>query len=48
MERNIRKKFVGKHFWDKSDGLHIFDYHIDLMEKNVIGDRGWNRYMVIN
>lgn len=40
-----KAKFVGKHFWDKSDGLHIFDYHIDLMEKNVIGDRGWNRYM---
>lgn len=40
-----KAKFVNKYFWDKKDGIHIFDYHIDLLEKNIIGDRGWNKYM---
>lgn len=40
-----KAKFVNKYFWDETDGIHIFDYHIDLLEKNIIGDRGWNQYM---
>jgi len=28
--------------WDKSDGYHLFDYSIDLLERNSVADRGFN------
>jgi len=34
--------FVNENDWDKDDGYHIFDYNINLIENNLVADRGWN------
>ena len=31
--------------WHNDDGHHLFDYNLDLIQKNIIGDRGWNAVM---
>ena len=31
--------------WEDSSVIHIFDYNIDLIEREVIADRGWNRIL---
>jgi hypothetical protein len=31
--------------WGNDDGTHLFDYTIDLMERDIIQNRGWNDIM---
>lgn len=37
--------FVGNSDWHKNDGDHVFDYSVNLLEKKLIGDRGFNKIM---
>ena len=39
---DITVYFVNENDWDKDDGYHIFDYNINLIENNLVADRGWN------
>lgn len=34
--------FCNENNWDKDDGYHLFDYSINLLEENKVGDRGFN------
>ena len=31
--------------WNLDDGDHLFDYNLDLLQRNIIADRGWNSVM---
>jgi hypothetical protein len=38
-------RFVGDSNWNKKDGEHVFDYTISLLEKNLIGDKGYHKFL---
>ena len=40
--------FSDDRYWNKDDGHHLFDYNLDLIQKEIIGDRGWNSTMDLN
>lgn len=44
-ENKCKAVFCDDRNWDKDDGDHLFDYNLDLIQKEIIGDRGWNSIM---
>lgn len=44
-ENTFEIRFVGNSNWDKDDGEHVFDYTISLLEKKLIGDKGYHRFL---
>lgn len=34
--------FCADKYWNARDGHHLYDYNLDQLEKNKVGDRGWN------
>ena len=44
-DKKFEFNFVGDNNWNNSDGYHIFDYSISLLENKLTNDRGYNNYM---
>ena len=34
--------FCGNRYWKNKDGNHLYDYNLDQLENDRVGDRGWN------
>lgn len=40
--KEIEVVFCNEKHWDKQDGFHLFDYSVNLLEKGIVSDRGFN------
>ena len=45
--KKIEVIFCNEKHWDKSDGFHLFDYSINLLEDNRVSDRGFNSNIMV-
>lgn len=45
--KKIEVIFCNEKYWDKSDGFHLFDYSINLLEDNRVSDRGFNSNIMV-
>jgi len=45
--KKIEVIFCNEKHWDKTDGFHLFDYSINLLEDNRVSDRGFNSNIMV-
>lgn len=43
----IEIEFCNEKNWDKTDGFHLFDYSIKLLEDGLVSDRGFNSNLMV-
>lgn len=43
----IEVVFCNTKHWDKTDGFHLFDYSINLLEDGLVADRGFNANLMV-